>query len=94
MKRSPNASREKILKILSAPKMELKDLSLFFKEDEMPEIDPTPLGRYRLLQGLRNKFGDSYRNKKGVMRLIKDFDDQRDFIVKGLKARGYWLLLI
>jgi len=87
MKRSPNASREKILKILSAPKMELKDLSLFFKEDEMPEIDPTPLGRYRLLQGLRNKFGDSYRNKKGVMRLIKDFDDQRDFIVKGLKAR-------
>lgn len=87
MKRSANASREKILKILSAPKMELKDLSLFFKEDEMPEIDPTPLGRYRLLQGLKNKFGDSYRNKKGVMRLIKDFDDQRDFIVKGLKAR-------
>ncbi len=67
--------------------MELKDLSLFFKEDEMPEIEPTPLGRYRLLQSLRNKFGDSYRNKKGVMRLIKDFDDQRDFIVKGLKAR-------
>lgn len=87
MKRSPNASREKILKILSAPKMELKDLSLFFKEDEMPEIEPTPLGRYRLLQSLRNKFGDSYRNKKGVMRLIKEFDDQRDFIVKGLKAR-------
>ncbi len=87
MKKSPNSSREKILRILSAPKLELKDLSLFFKEDEMPEIEPTPLGRYRLLQSLRNKYGESYRNKKGVMRLIKDFDEQRDFIVKALKAR-------
>lgn len=87
MKKSPNASREKILRILSAPKLELKDLSLFFKDDEMPEIEPTPLGRYRLLQGLRNKYGESYRNKKGVMRLIKDFDEQRDFIMKALKAR-------
>ena len=87
MKKSPNSSREKILRILSAPKLELKDLSLFFKDDEMPEIEPTPLGRYRLLQSLRNKYGESYRNKKGVMRLIKDFDEQRDFIVKALKAR-------
>lgn len=87
MKQTKHSQKESILKILAAPKIELPDLAKYLKEDEMPELEPTPLGRYRLIQSLRNKYGPTYRNKKGVAKLLRDFDEQRDFIVKVLKAR-------
>ena len=87
MKQTKHSSRENILKILAAPKIELPDLKNFLREDEMPALEPTPLGRYRLIQSLRNKYGPSYRNKRGVMKLLRDFDKQREFIVSVLKAR-------
>lgn len=86
-KKSLGTKRDTILKVLAAPKLELQGLEAFFKPEEMPEIDASPLGRHRLLQSLRNKYGESYRNKRGIIKLIKDFDDKRDFIVKALKAR-------
>lgn len=87
MKKTKHSSQETMLKILAAPKISLPDLSKFLRPEEMPEIDASPLGRYRLLQSLRNKYGETYRNKRGVMKLIKDFDSQRDFILKAVKAR-------
>lgn len=87
MKKTKYSSKENILKVMAAPKLELPNLVKFFKEDELPELDASPLGRHRLIQSLKNKYGPSFRNKKGVAQLIRDFDEQREFIVKALKAR-------
>jgi hypothetical protein len=86
-KASLGAKKDLILKIMAAPSVQLQGLEVFFKPDEMPELDASPIGRHRLLQAFRNKYGETYRNKKGVSKIIKDFDDQRDFIIKALKAR-------
>lgn len=87
LKKPLSTSKESILKILSAPKLELTGLEKYFKEEELPPLDPTPIGRHRLIQSFRNKFGEGYRNRAGVMKILKDFDEQRDFIMKVLKAR-------
>lgn len=74
-------------RVMAAPKLELSDLSKFFKEEEMPSVDVTPIGRHRLLQALRNKYGETYRNKPGISKMLKDYDSQRDFFIKAMKAR-------
>jgi hypothetical protein len=87
MKQTRFNAADAVKRILTIPKMDLSGLHNFFRQEEMPLIEPTPIGRHRLLQAFRNKFGESYRNKQGVMQVIQDFDRQRDFIIQGLKAR-------
>jgi hypothetical protein len=87
MKRTKTNSSELLKRIMAAPQMELADLSKFFKEEEMPTVDVTPIGRHRLLQAFRNKYGETYRNKRGVSKILRDYDDQRDFFLKAMKAR-------
>jgi len=87
MKKSIGTKRETILKVLAAPKVELKGLEAFLKPEEIPHIDGSPLGRHRLIQTLRNKYGEGFRNKPGISRILKDFDEQRDLMVKIIKAR-------
>lgn len=87
MKRSKSNSIQTLKKIMAAPKLELSDLAKFFKEEEMPSVDVTPIGRHRLLQALRNKYGETYRNKPGISKMLKDYDSQREFFMKAMKAR-------
>lgn len=76
MKKNRLLTAKKILKMGPMPPIELKDLGKFFKPEEAPQLEPTPLGRHRLIQALRMKYGESFRNKSGVSSLIKDFDEQ------------------
>ncbi len=87
MKKSRSNSAELIKRISMMPEIKLPGLEAYFKPEEMPEIDYSPIGRHRLLQAFRNKYGESYRNKRGVMSIIKDFDRKRDTMVKILKVR-------
>jgi hypothetical protein len=87
MKRTKSNSAELIQRIAKMPEIKLDGLEAFFKPEEMPEFDYSPVGRHRLLQAFRNKYGESYRNKRGVMKLIKDFDNKRDLVLKILKVR-------
>lgn len=87
MKRTKTNTIQILQRLAAAPKLELNGLERFFKEEEMPMVDISPIGRHRLLQAFRNKFGDTYRNKPGVSKILKDFDDQRDFFLKAMKAR-------
>lgn len=87
MKQTRFNAADAVKRILTIPQMDLSGLKNFFRPEEMPAIEPTPIGRHRLLQAFRNKFGESYRNRQGVIQVIQDFDKQRDFIIQGLKAR-------
>ena len=81
MRSTKHLAIDKIAKIKSLPGLDLPSLSKFFKDGEEPLVDATPIGRHRLVQALRNKFGASYRNIRGVSDLIKEYDVQ----VKAIK---------
>lgn len=85
MKTTKKMIISKINSIGGVPKMDTSKISRFFKPEEMPSVEPTPLGRHRLVQALRNKYGETYRNKPGVIQAIKDFDDQSGLIKKTIK---------
>ena len=50
--------------------------------ERMPKLEFTPVGRFRLVSALRNRFGDNYRNLPGIDNIIKEFDHHADFSVK------------
>jgi hypothetical protein len=56
--------------------------------DDMPEITPTPLGRFRLVSALRNKFGDNYNNVPKAKIALTHFDNEHDYFRKLRKIRG------
>ena len=85
---NPNRKRaifQKIARIGQIPAIKVAGLEQILKPEEMPALEPTPLGRHRLIQALRMKFGESFRNKRGVEGAIKDFDEQVKLIKKTLE---------
>ena len=74
--KTKNMRIEKIRKISLLPKVEIIGLENFFKPEEMPLVDASPIGRHRLLQALRNKFGASFRNIRGVSSILNEYDIQ------------------
>ena len=61
-------------------KLTLDDLGELLGE-RMPKLEFSPVGRYRLVNALRNRFGDSYRNLPGVGDILKEFDKEAEFNV-------------
>lgn len=70
----------------SGAKAESKGLGLDDLHDilgeKMPKIEYTPVGRLRLITALRNRFGDGYRNLKGIDGILSEFDKEAAFNVK------------
>jgi hypothetical protein len=59
--------------------------------EKMPEMPFNRIGRFRLTNALRMRFGPGFRNIPGVQNIIKDFDDNMSVenIVKiNLEARN------
>ena len=67
-------------------KLSLDDLGELLGE-RLPDIKYTPVGRMRLANALRNRFGDSYRNLPGIDGLFKEFDDHAKFEVTKAKIK-------
>lgn len=74
-----------------------KDLSLSDLGDllgeRMPKLEFTPIGRFRLMTALHNRFGEGYRNLPGIDKIMRDFDEEAKFAIKvqemkQIKARG------
>lgn len=42
--------------------------------EAMPELPKNAVGRFRLLQGLENRFGPNFRTLPGVRNVLKEFD--------------------
>lgn len=66
------------------------DMGPFQEEfgDDTPNIVPSPIGRYRLVQALRSKYGDNYRSSTKALDLLNHFDSQYDLIKKRNKLSG------
>lgn len=60
------------------PKMDLGPIKDVLG-DAMPEITPTPLGRYRLVSALQNKFGSNYRNTPSALKALTHFDNEHKY---------------
>jgi len=59
--------------------MTLKDLPNIIGPDQMQELPPNAVGKYRLRRALQQRFGNGYRNMPGVRGLLKEFDDEIQF---------------
>lgn len=44
--------------------------------ENMPKLEFTPLGRIRLIQALRHRFGENFRNIPGIQEAIAKFDGE------------------
>ena len=58
----------------SGPKISLKNLHEVLGE-KMPRLPKNRVGRMRLVQALKNRFGSGFRNLPGVQEVMSDFDD-------------------
>lgn len=77
-----SSSRLKNIKRASIlPKVELIGLENHLKPDQMPILDASPVGRHRLVQALKNRYGIMFRNVPGVANILKEYDSQ----VKNIK---------
>jgi hypothetical protein len=71
----------------SGPKMDMAPFHEVFG-DQTPHIEPTPIGRYRLVNALKGRFGDSYRSYPTAIKLLNHFDSQYDLMRRQRKIRG------
>ena len=62
---------------------DLKDLL----GESMPKLEFSAVGRIRMMNALRGRFGKSFRNLPGISDIIKDFDDEAGFRVRLEKMR-------
>lgn len=44
--------------------------------EKMPQIEPTRVGKLRLLNALQIRFGDGFKNIPGVKSILEDFDKE------------------
>jgi hypothetical protein len=70
----------------SKESLSLDDLSELLGE-RMPKLEFTPVGRLRLSQALRNRFGDNYRHLRGMDDIMREFDREAEFNVKLQKMK-------
>lgn len=63
--------------------LSLKDLSKILGE-KMPELPKNRIGRFRLLNALKVRFGSGYKNIPGVKNIISEFDEaiQTENVIK------------
>lgn len=64
-----------------------------FLGDKEPNITLDAVGKFRLTNALRERFGDGYRNIKGVPDLLDDFDQRVKHAklkhqLSGIKPKG------
>ena len=55
--------------------------------ERMPKIEFHPVGRLRLVQALRARFGDNYRHLPGIDGILKEFDKNAEFEVTKQKMK-------
>lgn len=59
----------------------------FERPEELPEIYPGPVGRIRLVEALRGRYGDNYRIIKVARDALKHFDDETAQVKGYLEAK-------
>jgi hypothetical protein len=67
-------------------KLGLDDLGDLLGE-RMPKLEYSPVGKLRLTNALRNRFGDNYRQLHGIDDIIKEFDEHTQFNVRLQKMK-------
>ncbi len=71
---------------LRIPKMEMGPIKAALGPDA-PKIDPTTVGRYRLVSSLKNKYGSTYKNHPEAQRALQHFDTEKAYFHSLVKTR-------
>ncbi len=85
--KTPHLAKKMMGKLSSIPKMDTKPIQKALG-DKMPQIDPTPLGRFRLVSALKNQFGSSYKNHPVAASALSHFDSEAHFFQTLIKTRN------
>lgn len=76
-----------LMAVSGEPKMEMGPIHKALGETGL-QLDPTPLGRYRLLSALRNKYGPSFRNNTQAQSALRHFDGEFQHYSKIRQIKG------
>jgi len=57
-------------------KVDISEVQKLLKEEEIPDLGPSQLGRIRLMRALERRFGKGFKAIPGPRKALKDFDDQ------------------
>jgi len=52
----------------------------FEDPSQLPDINPGPIGRLRLVEALRGRYGDNYRINRTARNALKHFDSETKMI--------------
>lgn len=64
--------------LVGSKKLSFDDLPDLLGEG-LPTIKFDRVGRFRLMNALKGRFGINYRNIPGIMDIVKDFDERVEF---------------
>lgn len=80
---------KKLQALATVPEMDLKPIHAVLGEDT-PAISPTPLGRMRLLNALKAKFGANYRNIPQASKALDHFASEMRYFdtLRNVKGVG------
>jgi hypothetical protein len=67
--------------------MNLKPIHAVLGEENTPMLEPTRLGRFRLIRALQSKYGPAFKSLPGVQGAINHFDSEVNYFQKLKKAR-------
>lgn len=84
------ASLAELLGKESSHRLTMKDLPKLVGE-KMPEIPNNRIGRYRLQNLLKMRFGNGYKNIPGIKDILEDFDkdvEAENLIKMNMEARN------
>jgi len=73
----PKVSMNEVMGKGAAQKITLSSLPEILGE-KMPRLPLNRVGKVRLIQALRNRYGASYRNLPGVSDVLKEFETAAD----------------
>lgn len=78
---------------LAGKKLTVEDLPDLLGE-AMPDLPKNAVGRYRLIRGLKARFGPNFRSLPGVSDIVKDFDsvvdtEKKVASIKGIRMKDF-----
>lgn len=68
--------------------IDLGPIKAVLHDVELPDLPPGPVGRFRLVAALRNRFGNNYRIMEASRRALKHFDSETKLIKGYIEAKG------
>lgn len=68
-------------------RIDLQPIAQVLGHENMPDLPPGPVGRFRLIHALSTRFGQSFKMMQGPRKALEHFDSETKHVRKFLEMR-------